>query len=139
MRKSTMRQIVKILGKFNGILSCSRYKYIRDVKREGLYLENIFIWLYPLVTVISIAGFTPQIITLMKTKTDCRDLSLSTWLIWSFGNTVTLGYALVQINDFMFTLTSTVNLFLTVIITGFIIYRRLEWKNQEGAIAVAAE
>lgn len=102
-------------------------------------LENLFVWMYPMVTIISIVAYIPQIKALITTKSDCREFSLSSWYLWIFSSFLSLGYGILHLKDFMFCLTTFASLVLMAAVVGLVLFRRYEWKSLSQAEIVAAE
>lgn len=78
--------------------------------------------LYPLVVVISIIGYLPQIQKLMFATRRAQNVSLSSWALWLVSGTLSLGYGVYVIQDFMFILTSGLGALFIYITFGLIIY-----------------
>ena len=60
-------------------------------------LENVFVFLYPVVVVISIVGYIPQIKSLITAKTCPDNISIHSWYIWTLSTFLTLGYGVTHI------------------------------------------
>lgn len=85
-------------------------------------LENVFVFLYPVVVVISIVGYIPQIKSLITAKTCPDNISIHSWYIWTLSTFLTLGYGVTHIYDFMFNLAAGVNFVLVAATTALIYY-----------------
>ena len=77
-----------------------------------------------MVAVATLCGYIPQIINLWNMQSDGRDLSLSTWGIWSVTSIITLLYSYYDIKDFQLCLTAGINLLCISIIMALTIYKR---------------
>ena len=102
-------------------------------------MKDLFILLYPLVTVISIFGYLPQIKALLFTNSNCADISLSSWYLWIVSSAISLGYGYFHLKDFMFVLTTGAGLVLMLAVVGLVLYRRWEFKNKESIAVAPAE
>jgi hypothetical protein len=58
--------------------------------------------LYALVGLISIIGYSPQIMKLLKGAHASEDISIKTWTIWFFENSVAMAYGVFCLQDFIF-------------------------------------
>ena len=97
---------------------------------------SLFVFLYPLVVIISIVGYFPQIKNLIWTDTKPVNISIHSWYIWCLSGFLTLGYAVFHLKDLMFTLTSAVSFLLIVATTALIhynLYYRFENRPQENS------
>ena len=84
----------------------------------------IFSHLYPLVSLVSIYAYTPQIKLLLKSEGHSPDISLRSWLLWVIASIVTLGYACFCGHDGSFRFISFVTLALTTTIFCILSYKR---------------
>lgn len=96
----------------------------------------IFEFLYPIVPIIAIIGFCPQLIAAIKSKTRLESVSLTTWLIWLVSWGVALGYSAVTIADPMLTFTASVNILFHIVLIGTIIFKRYHYRNSKDLGAV---
>ncbi len=87
-------------------------------------MEHLFSYLYPSVMAISIVGFIPQIRSLLFAKTKPDNISLSTWVMWSFGTFIAFGYAVTNLHDPALAQTLGINFILTVVTALLIAYNR---------------
>lgn len=78
--------------------------------------------LYPLVVVISIIGYLPQIQKLMFATRRAQNVSLSSWALWLVSGTLSLGYGVYVLEDLMFILTSALGALFIYITFGLIVY-----------------
>ncbi len=86
----------------------------------GIFFE----YLYPFVGVIFVIGYFPQIKSLIMAKEDDGSVTLSSWLLWLAANIICVGYAYYVVHDIPLTITSALNLLLSSIICGLLIYNR---------------
>ena len=87
-------------------------------------MDVIFTFLYPIVGLVSIIAYIPQLKSLIFAKTICKDMSLTSWLLWSGTSIITAGYASFAVKDLMFAATSIVGCFFVLAVSGLIIYNR---------------
>ena len=86
--------------------------------------DAICVFLYPLVPIIAIGGYLPQIYKIAKSKTSMGSVSLMTWLIWFCAWGISLGYGVFSLQDFMFSLCCLVNMTAHVAIISLVAYKR---------------
>lgn len=86
--------------------------------------ESVFTALYPLVFLIGLSGYLPQLYALITCRTSAESISLLTWFIWTSTWLISLGYGLTKLDDLMFCAVALMNVIghLTVII--LVMYRR---------------
>lgn len=89
-------------------------------------MEYLFSSLYPFLFVIALMGFGPQIYKLLTDKTSAAGFSFTTWIIWTFGWGISLGYGMTKLQDTMFCIVAAVNLAAHLLILGIMAYRRYE-------------
>ena len=87
-------------------------------------MEDFFVFLYPLVAIISISAYLPQLKILICAKTPEDNISLSSWFLWMFSNIITFGYGFYHLQDFLFCLTIGTSLFLISLTICIILYNR---------------
>lgn len=87
-------------------------------------MESVFVFLYPLLTINTIIAYLPQIVQLMKAEKASDDISLTSWYLWIGGGVIALGYGLFHLQDFMFCLTTGLNLVFMGAVVGLILYNR---------------
>lgn len=88
---------------------------------------QIFTYLYPVVPLIGLMGFMPQIIRLVKLEQTPDAISLSTWLIWTTTWLISFGYAVYTLQDLMFAITSGMNLVGHILIIMLTVYKRQKY------------
>ena len=91
---------------------------------------DFFTMLYPIVPLIGIMGFLPQIITLLKADRVPASISLSTWSIWTLTWLISFGYATFALQDILFATTCGLNLIGHFAIIGLTVYKRQKYKLQ---------
>ncbi len=89
-------------------------------------MENLFTMIYPIVGIIGVLGYIPQIKELLKRDCDTSGISLQSWYMWIFASYVTYGYAQFAVKDAMFAITALVTAILITAVTGLILLRRHE-------------
>lgn len=87
-------------------------------------MESFAELLYPLVSIISLSAFLPQIKTLLAATGPSRDIALSSWYLWTFASIVSLLYGVFKLQDMMFTVTTVLAVVMNVTIVGLVIYNR---------------
>jgi len=88
---------------------------------------SIIGFLYSLVGVVALIGYTPQIITLWKSKTSSKDVSISTWLIWLSTWCISLTYGIVELADLKFCIIAVINIVGHLIIIGLTLKNRRKY------------
>ena len=87
-------------------------------------MEQFFVFLYPVVVLVSIIGYIPQIKELIFAKQPLKGISISSWLIWLLSSGLSLGYGVFHLHDLMFCLTTGVATLLIAGTTALILYNR---------------
>ncbi len=88
---------------------------------------SIIGFLYSLVGVVALIGYTPQIITLWKSKTPSTDVSIPTWLIWLSTWLVSLTYGIVELEDLKFCIIAIINIFGHLMVIGLVFRNRRKY------------
>lgn len=88
---------------------------------------ELFTLIYPIVPLVGMAGFVPQILTLLAMKEAPKSISLLTWYIWTCTWLVSFGYAVFALQDLLFTLTCGMNLIGHCVIIGLTVYKRQKY------------
>lgn len=86
---------------------------------------SIIGFLYSLIGVIAIIGYTPQIITLWKSKTQSKDVSIPTWFVWLSTWIISLLYGIIELQDFKFSMIAVINIVGHLAILGLTFRNRL--------------
>lgn len=81
-------------------------------------------YLYPLVFLIGMAGYAPQIYMLISTPTDAASISLTSWFIWALSWAVSLLYGAFHLHDTMFIAVASMNVACIVTVIALVMYRR---------------
>lgn len=84
----------------------------------------IITFLYSAVGVATLIGYIPQIIQLVRVKTKRHMVSIPSWSLWTITSLISLLYAIVVIQDLIFSAVSLVNFAGCFTITGLEIYNR---------------
>lgn len=87
-------------------------------------MDQAFIFLYPLVAVLSCTAFLPQIVMLLRAETSQDQISLSSWAVWLVSCLISFGYGLYHLRDPMFCLTTGLSLSMIVCIIALVLYNR---------------
>ena len=85
---------------------------------------SIIGFLYSLVGVVAIIGYTPQIVTLWKSTTMSEDVSIPTWAIWLVTWIISLTYGIVELADLKFCLVALINIVGHLAIIGLTLRNR---------------
>lgn len=72
-------------------------------------INDLFTVLYPVVPLVGLIGYAPQLLALIKTKRSPESISLSTWYLWTTTWLISLGYAGLVIGDLMLSVTAAMN------------------------------
>lgn len=92
-----------------------------------MFHDDAFLVIYPLVPLIGLFGYIPQIITLSQTKHAPRSLSLPTWITWTVTWFISFGYAYFYVNDLLLSTTSAMNLAGHLLVIGLALYKRARY------------
>lgn len=87
-------------------------------------MEALFVTLYPLVTILHILAYLPQIKALASATADVTVIPAVTWFIWLGTNILSLGYNFFHIQDTMLCLTTGLSTVLMCTVLGLILYHR---------------
>ncbi len=88
-------------------------------------------FLYSIAIIVIIAAYFPQIYCLLKARTRCSDISLTTWFMWESTNFITLLYAIYEINDPKLIFLNTAYCICAGVIIGITIYKRKKYAGIE--------
>ncbi|MCB9989473.1 MAG: hypothetical protein H6868_09120 [Rhodospirillales bacterium] len=86
--------------------------------------EQLFVFLYPVVAIITIIAYVPQIKTLITATSIPNNISLSSWLMWCCSNFLAFGYAMTHVQDMLLALVTGMNLLMVITTTALIAYNR---------------
>jgi uncharacterized protein with PQ loop repeat len=92
--------------------------------REGQGMKTVFMMMYPMVGLISLFAFIPQIISLIKAVTPPVNVSIRSWLLWTIGAFISLGYGYFYLEDLMYIVTCGMNFALDLLVVLLLIHRR---------------
>lgn len=88
-------------------------------------------FLYSCVIVITLVGYMPQIARLIATKTDCADISISTWSMWKVASLISLAYGHYELSDLKFCATAGINAVCIATIISITLWKRNQFKNAQ--------
>lgn len=91
---------------------------------------NIIGLLYSTVGIVVLFGYMPQISKLWKSETDCREISITSWMIWNYTAIVSLLYSVFDLADIKFSLVNSVNVACINIIILLTLYKRSAYKKR---------
>ena len=89
---------------------------------------NIIDTLYASVGIVVLVGYMPQIFNLIRTQTNCPDISIPAWLVWLYTAIVSLLYSFFILEDLKLNLVNTVNVTCITIIILVTAYKRYKYK-----------
>lgn len=92
-------------------------------------MENFLTFAYSFIPLVGMMGYVPQIKTLLLPETRGFSISLSTWFLWLATWIISLGYGVFCLEDFLFSLTSTMNIAGHILVISLVLYKRN--KSQE--------
>ena len=98
---------------------------------------ELFTFLYPVVPLIGLMGFLPQIFTLIKITEAPNTISVSTWSIWTMTWLISFGYAVFAMHDTLFAVTCGMNLVGHILIIALTIYKRNKYDPVTKSMVVA--
>ncbi len=84
--------------------------------------------LYSTIVLIAIFGYVPQLYRLIKTESDGKDISITTWLIWLYTWVVTLLYGAFELSDLKLCIVAIINLAGHLAIIGLTLNNRRKYK-----------
>ena len=85
--------------------------------------------LYGTIVLIAVFGYVPQIYKLIKSNSDGKDISITTWLIWLYTWVVTLLYGWIELEDTKLCIVAGINLFGHIAIIGLTLRNRHRFKT----------
>ncbi len=80
--------------------------------------------LYSFVPVLSLAGYLPQVRLLIVRKEKAASVSLSSWLLWLSMASISLGYGVFCLEDFLFSISCAMNFLGCFTVVALVLYRR---------------
>lgn len=86
--------------------------------------------LYSTVGFVIVAGYMPQIFRLIRTTTDCMDISVSAWMIWNYTSIVSLLYGIFEMHDPKFIFVCTTNILCINTIIFMTLYKRHKYAKR---------
>lgn len=87
-------------------------------------METFFLYTYPLVGIISLCAFIPQITALIKSTTSPANVSIKSWFLWTVTSIISFGYGVYILQDFMFCMMMGVTMVLNTVVISLILYKR---------------
>lgn len=93
--------------------------------------------LYSCVAIVGAAGYIPQIIQLLKVKTQAKSLSLITWSIWLTTWIISFSYGLFYLHDTRFCIVALVNIIGHLAVMGLVLYRRKQHLRTEKGMGIS--
>jgi hypothetical protein len=87
-------------------------------------VEALFVKLYPLVAFLSLSGYVPQLIKLVRAKIPTDGIALQSWLTWILNNSISLGYGVFHLRDKLFITTVCTSLTSMCAVVGMVVYNR---------------
>ncbi|MBU6234498.1 MAG: hypothetical protein KGQ41_01525 [Alphaproteobacteria bacterium] len=77
-----------------------------------------------MVAIVSLAGYLPQIVALIKAKSPHDNISLQSWYTWVFTYCISLGYGLFHLHDTLFIVNTAFGLTAILAVIGLVSYNR---------------
>lgn len=102
-------------------------------------MEQIFVFLYPMVGLISLGGYMPQIVKLARATSADDKIALSSWYMWLVTYTISIGYGAFHLKDWLFCTTMAVGLASALVVVGLVLYNRHYRFRPQAQLAPAAE
>jgi uncharacterized protein with PQ loop repeat len=87
-------------------------------------METLFVKLYPLVAVLALCGYIPQVIKLLRAKSRHDGMAIQSWLTWILNSTISLGYGIFHLKDALFITTVSITLISMITVVGLLVYNR---------------
>ncbi len=87
-------------------------------------MESVAVFLYPMVAIISVIAYLPQIKLLIFAQSPPEQLATSSWLMWWLSSAISLFYGLLHMNDTMFCIVSGLTLALVSATIVLILYNK---------------
>jgi hypothetical protein len=84
--------------------------------------------IYPLSWVIIMFSFKFQLIKIAKSASQVNDISLMSWVLFTFNAFIGFSYAVFIIKDSFLNVTSSITLTVNIIAVTMIIYKRRKYK-----------
>lgn len=84
-------------------------------------------FLYSISIIITITAYLPQIITLLRARSRCEDISLLTWFAWTLATIISLLYAIYEIYDLKLIIASSAYMTLNITIIAITLYKRKKY------------
>lgn len=86
--------------------------------------------IYPLSWIIIMFSFKFQLVKIAKSESQVNDISLISWVLFTFNAFIGFSYAVFIINDLFLNVTSSITLIINILAVGMIIYKRRKYKKQ---------
>ena len=90
--------------------------------------------LYALAGIVVLAGYVPQAVSVWKSRTGARDISLPTWSLWTLTSSVGAIYASFVVRDLPYLALCLGNVTGCAAVVALIILRRLKPLDQLDAV-----
>lgn len=85
----------------------------------------VFNTLYPVVFFITMLGYIPQIVKLIRYPISAHGVSRTTWCLWLVSSSISLGYGVFVLRDTMFSLVSLTNVVAIMIVIALVVRARM--------------
>lgn len=95
---------------------------------------ELFTLLYPIVPLVGLAGYVPQIIVLARMREAPRSISMVTWFVWLSTWVIGLGYAVFALQDLLLSITCGMNVAGHLLVIGMTFYKRLKYDSAAAAL-----
>lgn len=86
--------------------------------------------LYSTVGFVIIAGYMPQIFRLVRTTTNCMDISIPAWAIWNYTSVISLLYGIFEMHDPKFIFVCATNVLCINAVIFITLYKRYKYAKR---------
>ncbi len=102
-----------------------------------MWAQEIFVYLYPLLSISCILGYLPQIHAFYATESAPSGFSFLTWFIWVGETGITLGYGVFHLKDTVFCLMTGLDLVMILAVIGLAYRARLRFAKPKPSLRAA--
>ncbi len=85
--------------------------------------------LYSTVGFVIGISYLPQVIRLIRSRTRCMEISLSSWMIWNYTATVSLLYSVYVLDDLKLSIVNAICVFFNNLVIAITLYKRKKYKQ----------
>lgn len=84
-------------------------------------------FLYSTVGLVVAVSYLPQVLRLIKAKTQCIEISLTSWMIWNYTSIVSLLYSIFDLADLKLSIVNAINVLFINLIILITLYKRKKY------------